>query len=161
MPVSQDEMVLSRGRLPSYVCRQSLHLLGLLLGSEATISRNHTRLCMVSPRLLFLYAMYNCHRSTSLLISTIFQAFYEHFHVFIVRPTALFQRLHCLFQWQSCHHLSSMRCVACGHSSSRKLVTTSYILERIVCPRPCCMVPKQLTIFVMQGIGRRQTCGKM
>ncbi len=131
MPVSQDETALSRGRLPSYVRRQALHLLSLLLSNKVTSSRNRTRLCMVSPRLLFLHAMYNCHRSTSLLISTIFWAIYEHFYSFdmFVRPTALFHQPPLLDPVAELP--SSEFYKMCGFwpglASSRKLVTACYL----------------------------------
>jgi len=152
MPVSQDETALSRGRLPSYVRRQAVHLLSLLLSNKATISRSHTRLCMVSPRLLFLHAMYNHHRSTSLLISTIFRAFYEHFYSFdmFVRPTVLFEQPPLLDPVAELP--SSEFYEMCGFWPGQFQEISDNLLlipERIACPRTRCTAPKQLAIFVM------------
>jgi hypothetical protein len=100
-------------RETSYIPHQSLLLLSLLLDDKATISKNHSYLFMVSPRLIFLYTIYNYHRSTSLLISTIFRAFMSSIPL-ICFCTQLycFSSLHCWIQWQSCHHFSFMSCVS-------------------------------------------------
>jgi len=145
-------MALSRGRLPSYVCHQAFRLLSLLLGNKAKVSRSHTRLCMVSHRLLFLHAMYNRHRSTSLLISIIFRAFYVHFYSFdmYVCPTALFNQPPLLDPVGELP--SSEFYEMCGFWPGQFQEISDNLLlipGRIVCPRAQCTAPKQLAIFVM------------
>lgn len=76
--------------MSSYIHHQALYLLSLLLGNRARRERTLSWLCMLSPWVLLQYMIY-IQRSTSLLISSVFQAFYEHFDMFVF-PTAPFQQ---------------------------------------------------------------------
>jgi hypothetical protein len=70
MPVSQDETTLSRGRLPSYLCRQVHQLMSVLLHQRAGRGQRNNQLCLLSPGILYYFIARNHNRSSSLLLNS-------------------------------------------------------------------------------------------
>jgi hypothetical protein len=98
MPVSQAEMALSRGRVPTYLRRRLHELIHLLLtqrGRRGQMMARMSRLYLIwllSPNLFFSFRSRNSQRSSSLLLSTLFDTDYRHYTSYDmnVRPTNLF-----------------------------------------------------------------------
>jgi hypothetical protein len=98
MPVSQMETALSRGRLPSYLCRRVHDLILMLLSQRGRRGCMMTRMSilylmrLLSPQLICQFHIRNSQPSSSLLLNSLFNAVYHHYYSFDmnIRPTILF-----------------------------------------------------------------------
>jgi hypothetical protein len=98
MPVSQTEMALSRGHVPSYLCHQLHDLINLLFTQrgrqgQMMAQMSHLHLMrLIPPQILFFFQLRKRQHSSLLLLSMLFDTVYQHFTSYDMngRPIILF-----------------------------------------------------------------------
>ncbi len=165
MPVSQHETALSRGRLPSYLCRQVHQLISVLLDQRTRGGITKNQLCLLSPGILYHFIARNHNRSSSHLLNSLLNALYYHFYSFdmYIQPTVVFNYSPLMDPVAELPATEFYELAGFWPGQFAEVSENLVLIpDQIICPMTYCTVSKQLALFVFYlCYGRRQISGMM